>query len=127
MKETVHNSVMMRTHNTSLQAQHFPPGTAASSAILPIWSQCSGSHLVTLYPVFHAVGEVRLQGIWQTHFITGHVQQQIKALIQNVLLIKRQLVIHKLFVKGYFVVEQPNCSSATTAFCLFDTCCVFTA
>lgn len=65
-------------------------------------SQCSGSHLVTLYPVYHAVREVWVHGIWQTHLNTGRVQSQIKALIQNILLIKWQLVIHKLFVTVYF-------------------------
>lgn len=39
---------------------------------------CSGSRVIPLYPVYHAVTEVGVHGIWQTHLNLGHVQKQIK-------------------------------------------------
>lgn len=93
--------------------------------------------------MYDTVREVGVHGIWQTHLNMGHVQRQIKALDQKFLLIKWQLVIHKLFVTEYFAVgecssETALCSSyasttqithyiVTAAFCLFDACCVFTS
>ncbi len=109
--------VMIWIHITLLQSY---PSTPPVLYLLPstnVITYCSGSRLITLYPMYHPVTEVRVHGIWQTHLNMGHVQRQIKAVIQKIPLIKWQLVTHKLllqFVTKYFSV---GARSSETALC----------
>lgn len=108
---------MIWTHITLLQSYLSAPPVLYPLPSTNVITYCSGSRLITLYPVTHAVREVGVHGLWQAHLNMGHVQTQIKAQIQKFLLIKWQLVIHKLFpqfVMKHFAVGE---RSSETALC----------
>lgn len=79
-----HAAMIWGTHNTLLQSDLSAPPVPHSLPSTNVITYCSGSRLITLYPVYHAVREVGVHGIWQTHLNATRVQRQIKALIQNI-------------------------------------------
>lgn len=78
------SSMIWRTHNTLLQSDLSAPPVPHPLPSTNVITYCSGSRLITLYPVYHAVREVGVHGIWQTHLNTTRVQRQIKAPIQKI-------------------------------------------
>lgn len=75
---TPQRSSMRWKHITLLQSYLWAPPVLYLLPSTNVITYCSGSYVITLYPVCHAVTEVGVHGIWQTHLNMGRVQKQIK-------------------------------------------------